>query len=109
MKKLLIFMLIALPSITACGQQPKTKKATQPNTADIKVYEQRMDSLQKEYGKLVEAYQAAGTTDAQKADIEAKAGMIEAGMHTTSSRRPSLPNTSVRLFTVWTSTSSRNS
>ena len=67
MKKLLIFMLIALPSITACGQQPKTKKATQPNTADIKVYE-------------VEAYQAAGTTDAQKADIEAKAGMIEAGM-----------------------------
>lgn len=80
MKKLLIFMLIALPSITACGQQPKTEKATQPNTADIKVYEQRMDSLQKEYGKLVEAYQAAGTTDAQKADIEAKAGMIEAGM-----------------------------
>lgn len=80
MKKLLIFMLIALPSITACGQQPKTEKATQPNTANIKVYEQRMDSLQKEYGKLVEAYQAAGTTDAQKADIEAKAGMIEAGM-----------------------------
>lgn len=80
MKKLLIFMLIALPSITACGQQPKTEKATQPNTADIKVYEQRMDSLQKEYGKLVEAYQAAETTDAQKADIEAKAGMIEAGM-----------------------------
>lgn len=80
MKKLLIFMLIALPSITACGQQPKTEKATQPNTADIKVYEQRMDSLQKEYGKLVEAYQAAGITDAQKADIEAKAGMIEAGM-----------------------------
>lgn len=73
-------MLIALPSITACGQQPKTEKATQPNTADIKVYEQRMDSLQKEYGKLVEAYQAAGITDAQKADIEAKAGMIEAGM-----------------------------
>lgn len=73
-------MLIALPSITACGQQPKTEKATQPNTADIKVYEQRMDSLQKEYGKLVETYQAAGTTDAQKADIEAKAGMIEAGM-----------------------------
>lgn len=80
MKKLLIFMLIALPSITACGQQPKTEKATQPNTADIKVYEQRMDSLQKEYGKLVEAYQAVETTDAQKADIEAKAGMIEAGM-----------------------------
>lgn len=73
-------MLIALPSITACGQQPKTEKATQPNTADIKVYEQRMDSLQKEYGKLVEAYQAVETTDAQKADIEAKAGMIEAGM-----------------------------
>ena len=59
MKKLLIFMLIALPSITACGQQPKTEKATQPNTADIKVYEQRMDSLQKEYGKLVEAFCAS--------------------------------------------------